>query len=124
MTEISAENGITVFSVASGPNTGLRLSVEDGANSATISNGESFLSKMQNALNDALSYSGSLTRRENQLTSRVDDYMTQMTELNDLSDILQKRYIEKFSAMETMVTKMKSTGQYLTNLIAQWNKDG
>lgn len=123
MTEISAENGITLFAVASGPNTGLRLSVEDGANSATISNGESFLSKMQNALNDALSYSGSLTRRENQLTSRVDDYMTQMTELNDLSDILQKRYIEKFSAMETMVTKMKSTGQYLSNLVAQWNKD-
>lgn len=123
MTEISAENGATIFAVSSGPMSGLRLSVEDGVNSATISNGESFLSKMQETLDDVLSYSGSLTRRENQLNDKISEYTTQMSELNDLSDKLQQRYIEKFSAMETMITKMKSTGQYLSNLMAQWNKD-
>lgn len=123
MTEISSENGKTIYSVPNGPMGGLRLSVEDGVDSATFSNGESFVSKLQDSLFDTLAFSGTLKRREDQLSSKMSGYQTEIIELNDLSDILQKRYIEKFSAMETMITKMKSTGQYLTNLVAQWNKD-
>jgi hypothetical protein len=29
----------------------------------------------------------------------------------------------RFTAMETAIAGLKSTGNYLTNLVAQWNKD-
>jgi flagellar hook-associated protein 2 len=47
----------------------------------------------------------------------------------DLSDIdtkvesLTARYKEQFSAMESAVTSLKSTGDYLTNMMDAWSKD-
>ena len=38
--------------------------------------------------------------------------------------MLEKRYLSRFTAMETAIAGLKSTGNYLTNLVAQWNKDG
>ena len=36
---------------------------------------------------------------------------------------LRNRYIKQFTSMEQAVTSLKSTGEYLTNLLDAWNKD-
>ena len=44
-----------------------------------------------------------------------------MFNLND--DELTERYKKQFSAMESVVTSLKSTGDYLTNMMESWNSD-
>ena len=36
---------------------------------------------------------------------------------------LRNRYIKQFTSMEQAVTSLKSTGEYLTNLLDAMNKD-
>ena len=38
-------------------------------------------------------------------------------------DVIRERYLEQFSAMETAVTSLKGTGEYLENMVKSWSKD-
>lgn len=122
MSLMSQVDGVSVYAVSSGPMAGLRLAVQEGVTATTISYGTSLLTTLDRRLDDALAFSGAIARREGQLDALIGSYAEQMDALNARSEMLQQRYIERFSAMETAVTRLKSTGAYLTNLIAQWNK--
>ena len=45
----------------------------------------------------------------------------ELLSIDDKVKILTTRYKTQFGAMESVVTSLKSTGEYLDNLITAWN---
>lgn len=116
------EDGRTQFAALGGPLSGVTLIAENGVNSATISYARSFVSLMQSEMDDMLSAAGQIATRETQLADVLAERQEELTLVEDKGKVLEDRYLTSFTAMEVAVTQLKSTGEYLTNLIAQWNK--
>ena len=66
---------------------------------------------------------GLIGKRENALSTTRADAATKLAALDVKSAALERRYLSRFAAMEQAITSLKGTGAYLTNLVAQWNKD-
>lgn len=103
---------------------GLIVTVPADLSSTEVRFGQGFLSKLEGVLDAALSSGvNSLDEREDQLASRISEATERLTALDTRASMLEKRYLSRFTAMETAIAGLKSTGNYLTNLVAQWNKD-
>jgi flagellar hook-associated protein 2 len=103
---------------------GLMVTVPADLSSTEVRFGQGFLSKLEGVLDAALSPgANSLDEREDQLASRITEATERLTALDTRASMLEKRYLSRFTAMETAIAGLKSTGNYLTNLVAQWNKD-
>jgi flagellar hook-associated protein 2 len=105
-----------------GPLQGLRLTTEAGLTSGTFSFGRSFADSLAQLLGDAGTSTGLLGRREAEISKLTDDTSGQIETLEARAAVLEKRYLTKFAAMEQVVTQMKSTGNYLENLVESWSK--
>jgi len=46
-----------------------------------------------------------------------------LADIDEKVESLTARYKQQFSAMESTVTSLKSTGDYLTNMMDSWNSD-
>ena len=53
----------------------------------------------------------------------MSDFDVELFDLESKLDNARTRYMSQFSAMESSVTSLKSTGEYLTNMIDSWNSD-
>ena len=123
MVGLNLAPGSQRFFLFQGNLSGLQLDVPDGVNQAEVRYGRSFLSSLESVLDAALSTgANSLTERETQLTTRLTETTTQIEELETRQTMLEQRYLARFTAMETAIAGLRSTGAYLTNLVAQWNK--
>jgi len=111
------------FAVLDGPFSGLIVTAPDGVDEAKITFGRSFLSALDGLMTAALN-GGSIDKREDQLGARITEANTKLADLDVRAAKLEKRYLSRFTAMEAAISTMKSTGNYLTNLVAQWNKSG
>jgi flagellar hook-associated protein 2 len=118
----SPEAGRMRYTVLDGPYSGLMIDMPDTATEANVTIGRSFLSRLDGLLTDALQSGGRIAERENQIGTRVTAATTEMGKLDDRAAKLTTRYLSKFTQMETTISTLKSTGNYLTNLVAQWNK--
>ena len=108
-----------------GPMAGLMVTVPADLTATDVRFGQGFLSRLGGMMDAALSGGpNGLDEREDQLPSRITAATEQLTELDTRAVMLEKRYLSRFTAMETAIAGLKSTGTYLTNLVAQWNKDG
>lgn len=106
-----------------GPMSGLVLTTPSDLTQTEVRYGKGFLSKLEGLLDGALaSGANTISEREDQLTARITAASDRMTELDARATMLEKRYLSRFTAMETAIAGLKSTGAYLTNLVAQWNK--
>ena len=56
----------------------------------------------------------------NQDLTEIDDGLL---DINRKVDVIRERYLEQFSAMESAVTNLKGTGEYLENMVKSWSKD-
>ena len=110
------------YTVLDGPYSGLMIDLPDTLAEAEVTIGRSFLSRLDGLLTDALQSGGRIAERETQIGTRVTDATAEMTRLDDRAAKLTTRYLSKFTQMETTISTLKSTGSYLTNLVAQWNK--
>lgn len=117
------ENGDWVYSVASGPMRGIRLTVEAGTDRAEIRFAPSMVSSLQSYLSEILSPEGALADREGTLTDTIGVETTALDALDSRAEELRMRYLSRFTEMERIVTQLNSTGDYLTNLIDAWNSD-
>jgi len=117
------ENGDWVYSVASGPMRGIRLTVEAGTERAEIRFAPSMVSSLQSYLSEILSPEGALADREGTLTDTIGVETTALDALDSRAEELRMRYLSRFTEMERIVTQLNSTGDYLTNLIDAWNSD-
>lgn len=118
----SPDTGVMRYTVLDGPYSGLMIDLPDTAEQANVTVGRSFLSRLDGLLTDALQSGGRIAERESQIGTRATAATTEMGKLDDRAAKLTTRYLSKFTQMETTISTLKSTGNYLTNLVAQWNK--
>ena len=119
----SVGSGQKTYLVDSGALNGTEITVEDGVNDATLSYGVSFASQLQERLSTLMGSDGALGRQERTLTNTVMEQEDILSALDDRAAMLDARYRSQFGKMETVINQLNSTGEYLTNLIAAWNKD-
>ena len=50
------------------------------------------------------------------------DIEIDLLDIEDKVDTIRTRYLEQYSAMESAVTSLKGTGEYLENMIKSWNE--
>ena len=118
----SISSDSTRYYKTSGTFAGLSLYVTpDSAQSTTIFIGESLIDTLRGYLDELLSSSGDFTSREKVLESDNAEYELKIMTLDEKAVGLQSRYMEKFAAMEQMVTRFKSTGAYLTTMMDSWS---
>ena len=79
------------------------------------------IENVRSYLTELLSSSGSIKEIEFSLNEDNDAYAEQILDLDDKATQITGRYRTQFAAMETMVTKFKNTGDYLTGMIDSWN---
>lgn len=107
----------------SGKLAGLNVTVPTDLTETDVRYGKSFLTTLESMLDTALSSgANSIGERETQLNSRVTEANDRLEALDARAALLEKRYLSRFTAMETAIAGLKSTGTYLDNLVAQWNK--
>ena len=81
------------------------------------------LDKMDTYIENILSSSGDIERRKSSLNKDLSEIDDGILDINRKVDVIRERYLEQFSAMETAVTSLKGTGEYLENMVESWSKD-
>ena len=115
--------GLTYYSATSGEAAGITIIPQASVSSAFVYVGESMLDKMDTYIENILSSSGDIERRKNSLNKDLTEIDDGLLDINRKVDVIRERYLEQFSAMETAVTSLKGTGEYLENMVKSWSKD-
>ncbi|MEE2774762.1 MAG: flagellar filament capping protein FliD [Pseudomonadota bacterium] len=126
-------SGISTYDAASAPfytstatNTkGLKItpSTTDNISGANIFVGTSLLDQISTYIDTVLASSGDLATRNSNLGSQLSDAEIELADVESRTEGIRERYMSQFSAMESAVTSLKGTGDYLTNMIESWNSD-
>jgi flagellar hook-associated protein 2 len=120
----NSSSDYTKFYSSTGTFGGLSLNAATGtATSTSIFIGESLIDTVRGYLDELLSSSGDFTSREKTLASDNAEYALKIATLDNKADGIQSLYMEKFAAMEQMVTRFKSTGEYLTTMMDAWSNN-
>ncbi len=115
--------GLTYYSATSGEAAGITIIPQATVTSAFVYVGESMLDKMDTYIENILSSSGDIERRKSSLNKDLSEIDDGLLDINRKVDVIRERYLEQFSAMETAVTSLKGTGEYLENMVKSWSKD-
>ena len=102
---------------------GIKVRMSQTVASANIFVGTSMVEKITDYIDDTIANSGDLSKRKQTLNSDLTDFNVELEKLDSNIQNTRNRYLEQFSAMESAVTSLKSTGDYLTNMIESWNSD-
>lgn len=122
MAAAALEGGLSSHTALDGPVRGLVVRAEAGVTGGRIQFGRSFIAGLATLMDEATGSMGAITRREAGLNQSTTTATGQLEALDARTTLLEKRYLSRFAAMEQVVTRMKSTGSYLTNLVAMWSK--
>ena len=115
--------GLDIYSAVDGDPSGITIIPQSSVSSAFVYVGESMLDKMDTYIENILSSSGDIERRKTSLNQDLTDIDDGLLDINRKVDVIRERYLEQFSAMETAVTNLKGTGEYLENMVKSWSKD-
>jgi flagellar hook-associated protein 2 len=100
--------------------TGLKLEVTGGATgirgSVLFSRG--IADQIDTVLTGMLASEGLLASKTESLTSRVADITQQREAHERRMALVEQRYVAQFTAMDTLIAKLNSTGSYLTQQLA------
>jgi flagellar hook-associated protein 2 len=118
----SMGDGRSRFVPLGGGLSGTVITAQDGIEEATVTFNKGMMSMLRDAIRDALSSASPLSKREAALNDKMLADQDALAALDVKSEKLTSRYNAKFTAMEVAISSLKSTGTYLTNLVAQWNK--
>ena len=91
--------------------------------SATLNVGISASQKLGNLISGFLNSNGEIAQKEKIFEQDMSDFETDLLSLVDKENMTRARYTEQFTAMEQIVTKLKSTGDYITTIMDAWNND-
>lgn len=109
--------GVTFYLAATGPMSGVSLTVPDGVDEFEVNYGRNFTSKLIERIENALDSDNALTSRENELQASIAENEDELLELDEKYATVEARYLAKFTAMEQMVTQLNSTGSYIQALL-------
>jgi flagellar hook-associated protein 2 len=101
-----------------------KLNAAIKADSSTVTNlitnvGNAFDSTVDNLIDT----DGSVTIATNGLNTTVKDLEKQQTKMQDRLDAIEARYRAQFSALDSLVASLTSTGDYLTSFISSLNSN-
>ena len=104
---------------------GLKVKYSGLGASGSVYYGQSLLDKLTSYITTSLNNtgSGSVENRISTLSSEITKENDLLSELDTRFESTRSRYIQQFSAMESAVTSLKSTGEYLTNLFESMNNN-
>ena len=125
MTSATDSSGNTYYvSSAIAENTGgIKITESETVSSAFIYYGKSLIDQLTEYIDLSLSSTGTLKKTENTAATDLLDLNVDLADIDEKVESLTARYKQQFSAMESTVTSLKSTGDYLTNMIDAWNSD-
>ena len=118
-----SDTGLNYYSATGGDPTGITIIPQSSVSSASVYVGESMLDKMDAYIETILSSSGDIERRKSSLNQDLTEIDDGLLDINRKVDVIRERYLEQFSAMESAVTNLKGTGEYLENMVKSWSKD-
>jgi flagellar hook-associated protein 2 len=116
-------DGTMSYTALEGSVAGITVTAEVGVTEATIRFGRSLVAELDRLLDTAGSGAGAFGRVERDITQSSEAATERLAQIEARASILERRYLARFTVMEQMVTQMNSTGNFLTNLIDQWNRD-
>lgn len=115
-------DGVREFYKITGEFGGVTLRVTDPAPStATVYFGESLIDRLRNFVDDSLAANGDIALRTTRFEQDAREQEDMIEELSLSESRINERYMAKFGAMESIVTQLKSTGDYLTSMLDAWN---
>lgn len=91
--------------------------------STTLNVGISASQKLSNLISGFLNSNGEIAQKEKVFDEDMSNFETDLLSLVDKENTTRARYIEQFTAMEQIVTKLKSTGDYIATIMDAWNKE-
>jgi flagellar hook-associated protein 2 len=89
---------------------------------AQIDVGVSASQKFINLIDDFFANDGEIVRKQQNLDTLLTRYQDDLIGLDDREISVRSRYLDQFTVMEQIVTKLKSTGDYITTMMDAWNK--
>ena len=115
--------GLDYYTAIDGDPSGISIIPQTSVSSAFVYVGESMLDQLDSYIENILSSSGDIERRKSTLNQDLTDIDDGLLDINRKVDVIRERYLEQFSAMESAVTNLKGTGEYLENMVKSWSKD-
>lgn len=88
---------------------------------AQIDVGVSASQKFIKLIDDFFANDGEIVRKEQNLDTLLTRYQDDLIGLDDREISVRSRYLDQFTVMEQIVTKLKSTGDYITTMMDAWN---
>lgn len=113
----------TIFRSEEDGFSGIQLTVANNSipASTTLNVGISASQKLSNLISGFLNSNGEIAQKEKIFEQDMSDFETDLLSLVDKENMTRARYVEQFTAMEQIVTKLKSTGDYITTIMDAWN---
>jgi flagellar hook-associated protein 2 len=102
---------------------GIKITESETVSSAFVYFGKSLIDQLTEYIDFSLSSSGTLKKSENAVATDLLDLNIDLADIDERVEALTSRYKQQFSAMESAVTSLKSTGDYLTNMMEAWKND-
>ena len=125
MTSRTGTDGVSYF-VSSGSakdTSGIQINSSQHVSSAFVRYGKSLVQTLSEFLESSLSSSGILKKSKLNENSKLNEFNEDLALIDDKVDVLTKRYRTQFTAMEQIVTSLKSTGDYMENMLNAWSKE-
>jgi flagellar hook-associated protein 2 len=117
---VAATGSGQVLTGASGPAEGVKLQVAGGATGArgTINFSQGYAYLLNKALDGMLGSSGALASNTVTANKSIEALHKRSDNLQVQLTAMEKRYRAQYTALDTMLTKMNQTSQYLTQQLA------
>ena len=125
LSSITDSNGNSYFVTdGNAQNTGgIKITETQSVSSATIFYGRSLVQELDEFLESSLKSSGLINSGKLEINSKISEFNLDLADIDERVSMLTERYKTQFTAMEQVVTSLKSTGDYMENLLDAWNKD-
>lgn len=115
-------NGVNEFYRLTGDFAGVTLRVTEPAPlNGYVFFGKSLIDRVRDFLDASLTTGGDLLLRTNRFEQDIHDQEVLLTDLAVSETRINERYMVKFGAMETIITQLKNTGDYLSSMLDAWN---
>lgn len=115
-------SGVNEFYRLTGDFAGVTLRVTEAAPfNATVYFGQSLIDRIRDFADASLAAGGDILLRTNRFEQDAREQEDLLADLAVSETQITDRYMVKFGAMETIVTQLKNTGDYLTSMLDAWN---
>ena len=81
------------------------------------------IAELDEFLENSLKSSGLVNSGKLEINSKISEFNLDLIDVDEKVKTLTERYRSQFTSMEQVVTSLKSTGNYMENLMNAWNKD-